>query len=921
MKEDCTTDRVLSLAGEWSCRLDPNLLGEMRSWYLEDLTVGAHESIVLPNTLDTAGVGPDNHSFERGKPARKKKYEGCAWFQRWIDIPDAWKGQRIEFTAERCSRASRVWVDGVPAGKCDSISAPHRYDLTGVLSPGRHLLTVEVENTYDRSYGAGVFIGRWSSAICDDLQTNWLGLLGRLELKAKPTVSLSECRVLPDPGQGKTSVCALVQNETGKPVSGTIAFAVSCGDGTVICREEKNFSSAERTIRVEWDAPMQGAPLWSEETPALCCVDAQLRAEQEENVFCDSRRERFGYRRFSRSGTHFTLNGSIVFLRGSVEYTGFPSTGHPPVQDRGGWEKIFRTGKEYGLNHFRCHSCCPPEIAFEVADELGILLQVEVPVWPEKPGSGEQPELLDFIEREARRIVETYGNHPSFVMLCLGNEYQSHFDELDAILRSLKEACPDKLYTFSTNFVCDQPTPESDYFISSRTAGGQLRVNSRDPQGRFQGYSDGTTHDYSEVLSSVDVPVVAHELGQWITFPNFSYLKKYEGTIFDPHSARELSEQLARSGLEGWDSIFQQASGTFSWLLYKEEIETALRTPELAGFQLLSLTDSPGWGEAFTGALDPFWAPKGFLTGREMRRFCSDVTPLLRMETFLYRCGGEYKAQLQVVNYSQTDLQADLIWRITGENGVLAKGEFPQAAVPKGGVHTVGEISVSLAEVRQAGKYTVSAALAGTEYENAWNFWVYPEPVLDSQDIYVCRELDAQARQRLENGESVLWMAENGSCRMQEMRFLPEFWSLWWFWWDWRDQEVRPTTMGIVCDPSHPLFNHFPTGSHSDFQWWDILEKQPAFWLDPGKPQPEVLLRVIDDYHVSRPLAAIVQTRVGRGRLLACSLDLLSRQEERPASAQLYASMLAYMKSERFAPQCDLTFEQLQSSVRFGNRT
>ena len=68
--------------------------------------------------------------------------------------------------------------------------------------------------------------------------------------------------------------------------------------------------------------------------------------------------------------------------------------------------------KSYGLNHIRFHSWCPPEAAFAAADLEGIMIQAEGP--QANVPAGADPARDAFIEAEFKRMVDTYGNHPSF---------------------------------------------------------------------------------------------------------------------------------------------------------------------------------------------------------------------------------------------------------------------------------------------------------------------------------------------------------------------------------------------------------------------------------------------------------------------------------------------------------------------------
>lgn len=152
------------------------------------------------------------------------------------------------------------------------------------------------------------------------------------------------------------------------------------------------------------------------------------------------RSTKFGMREFSRNQSDLLLNGNKVFLRGTLECCIFPLTGRPPMEPEG-WKKVFLTAREWGLNHLRFHSWCPPEAAFQVADSLGFYLQVELPLWSVKVG--EDSHTNDFLYAEADRILAEYGNHPSFCFFSLGNELQPDFEFLSRLLKHTKRTGPE----------------------------------------------------------------------------------------------------------------------------------------------------------------------------------------------------------------------------------------------------------------------------------------------------------------------------------------------------------------------------------------------------------------------------------------------------------------------------------------------
>ena len=903
-----TSGEKISLSGNWRLRLDTPYLGEMERWWLKDLS--GEYGISLPSTLDEAGIGyPPTPA--RGRPARKCEYEGCAWYQRQVEIPAHWAGKQITLFFERISRMSRVWIDRDLVGECDSISTPHIYDATPFLAPGVHTLTVMVDNTYAWIYGTGTFIGKWSSGICDDLQTNWNGILGELLLIAEDPVSVESCIITPHVADGYAAFDLILVN-SGSSSAFDVQYEVRQNEkilstGTVAVDP----FTGKRLVPFQADMPEETVR-WDHEQPTLC--EAVLSVRKDGTV-CSTGAVEFGYREFKTEGTNFVMNGDPVFMRGSVEYTAFPKTGHVPM-DEEEWEKIFTLSKQYGINHYRFHSYCPPEAGFRAADRLGITFHVELPIWAEKPGYGEQTELVDFMKREGERILKTYANHPSFTMLCLGNEYKSNFDVLDEVIAHYKSFCNDKLYTFTANYVSDRPTPGSDFFVSDHTASERMRINCWPKDGRFQAYMDGTDYDYSKSVAECPVPIIAHELGQWSSFPDYSYLDNYgPNSIFDPANERILAKRLEASGMMWQNKDFHYASGRWSWLLYKEEMETCMRTPGYGGYVLLSLADSPGFGEAFTGAVDPWWKPKSFIKPEEIKRFCNTVVPLLRFPKYVYQNNEKFLAKAVVANYGKTDLTGKkLLWKIEIDGKKWKEGAFTPEAIAKGGPVNIGELCVELNSVSKASELKITLTVEDTEFENDWSIWVYPAACKVNFDGICVVKSWAEAEKDLKEGKDVLLLADESEFDLQDTRFVSMFWSFWWFW---RWPDPQPGNLSLLCDPKHPALADFPTDPYTNWQWWEIIEQSRAFRIKGVPERYMPVVQIVDDCHRNQRLGTIVEANVEKGRLIACSNDLLSDLENCPAKKQLLYSLVRYMQGGTFKPNVGYGAEEMKRVLSY----
>ena len=200
----------VSLAGQWRFTLDPNKEGVEKQFFNRELS----ERISLPGSTDEAKLGTPNPN----KPTldglyRLYLYEGPAWYQRDIEIPAAWQGKQVSLFLERTHWVTTVWVDDKLVGTQDSLIAPHVYDLGTNLAPGRHRLTICVDNTRK------IDLGRFVSINYAGTQTNWNGLIGKLELRAKDPVSVADVEVYPDVDRKLAKVSIVITNVTGKPAT------------------------------------------------------------------------------------------------------------------------------------------------------------------------------------------------------------------------------------------------------------------------------------------------------------------------------------------------------------------------------------------------------------------------------------------------------------------------------------------------------------------------------------------------------------------------------------------------------------------------------------------------------------------------------------------------------------------------------
>ena len=606
-------------------------------------------------------------------------------------------------------------------------------------------------------------------------------------------------------------------------------------------------------------------------------------------------------RTVSRDGNRLMLNGKPVFLRGTLECCIFPLTGTPPT-DEDSWRKLYSSAREYGMNHIRFHSWCPPEAAFNAADEMGFYLQVELPVW--SVTLGKDTATVDFLQEEAERIRKEYGNHPSFCFWSLGNELQYDFQVMESLLKDMKKADDRRLYT-TTSFTFekghgDRPEANDDFFVTQWTRKGWVRG-----QGVFNQEPPSFEKDFRASLEDIQIPLITHEVGQYSVYPDLTEIPKYTGTLM-PLNFMAVKKDLEQKGLIDKAPEYLQASGKLASILDKEEIERALKTPGISGFQLLDLHDFPGQGTALVGLLNAFWESKGIITGKEFSEFCAPVVPLLRFPKAVYTNNEVFEAEIELCNYGENELKnSTFVWQIASEGKIIGQGKMSAKKLTIGHNRGIGKIEFPLNKIGEASQLEVCVSLQGTDYRNRWNIWVYPSDIaLEWGDVKYTRNYE-EAMNLLQQGEKVLFNPDWRTLKGIEGKFVPVFWSPVHF-------PNQASTMGVLCNPDHPALDDFPTEMHTDWQWWDLNIHSTTLVVDSlqgGRP----VVEMVDNFVNNRRLASLYEGSIGKGKLILATFELEKSLDKRPVAKQMLYSILNYMNSDDFNPSQMTGLEKIKT--------
>ena len=884
------------LSGTWTLRLDDQQepKGLEREWYQES---GFEEKIDLPDALQNAGFGdpvtPETEwiggsgteqwftsKYDRyRKPGNVKvpfclqperRYLGQAWYQKTVTLSEeAPVDHELILTLERPHWFSTVWLNGEKVGTDDSLSVSHVYNLQGKMKVGKNSLVVMVDNRYL------IPVGHRAHCVSDETQGAWNGIIGDMKLEWRSPVYIESIKTFPDYQTKSARIAIVVQNTTKQAQKLKLSVQGAVTDVSA----KPGLTRHEKTVKFGDDAS-----LWNEFTPVLHPVKVSLKSD----LGNESQTVQVGIRNIETEGKKILVNGRETFLRGTLDCAIFPKTGYPPtgVED---WLIHLGKMRDSGINHVRFHSWCPPRAAFVAADQLGMYLLPEAGLWLREVPTGK---LAEWVYKECKRILDAYGNHPSFMFFTHGNEPIRHGNMkefVQKLTRDLREYDHRMLHTASASFFL---TDEDEFTVNSQ------------PRGRRGWKGIGFKVD-------ADCPRIQHEPGQHCVYPNFDEMVKYTGPL-KPKNFEIFMEQVQENGLFDQWREFHDASGKLQVICYKADCEAALISEDIAGTQLLGISDFSGQGTALVGYLDAFYDEKTYFTKKEFSRFWSHSVPLARMKRFTFKNSEKLDVEILYAYFGAEDLSGQtLLWEIADSTGnVRLSGAFKDINL-KNGRTAVGKLQEDLSALKSPENYTLTLKLQGTDISNRWDFWVYEDnPEISPGDVMVSRDLDAATKAALEAGKSVLLFPENYSRAHVNMSLEPVFWSRFMF------SHHSSRALGLLIKNDHPALASFPSKVHSDWNWEEILPKSHGLVME-NLPREGIIVQPIDDWNSNRLLGYIFEYKVGQGRLLVCMPHLPLLSKKYLAAGQLYSSILKYMNTKDFSPTTAVKVQDLEDAFEF----
>lgn len=870
-----------------------------------DKASGYCDTITLPGTTSAAKKGEYNSKAETGCLTDTYKYEGSAWFKTSTELHIC--GGKACLFLER-TRITEVFVDGISLGSEDSLCAPHVYDVTRFCDGNTHEIEVCVSNIGYKTGG-----GHMTS---QDTQTNWLGITGKMEIRYFGRSYADNVKITGDIESKRFIVTADICGDIPEKIT------VSADDGeSIFTAKTVNTDSGRLYAEIELG---DSAKLWSEFSPSLYNITIDIDKDVQTFIA--------GLRSFTHDKDKFLINGKKTFLRGKHDGMIFPLTGYAPT-DTESWLKVMNTAKKYGINHYRFHTCCPPEAAFEAADILGIYMEPELPFWgtiQAKGEEGEGEEEQEYLINEGLHILRCFGNHPSLCMMSMGNELWGNPKRINEIIGILKAYDGRPLYTQgSNNFQFFPNTVENDdFFVGVRLSSSRLIRGSYAmcdaPLGHVQTDEPSTMKDYDGAIIGSsgsdnergggtisiqygtgvkqvkvskasdgfypEIPIVTHEIGQYETYPDFNEIDKYTGSI----KAKNLEifrNRLAEKGLSHLAHDYFLSSGRLAMQCYKEELEAVLRSRLLAGCQILDIQDFSGQGTALVGVLDAFMESKGLITDEEWRGFFSQTVILARFAKYVYTPGERFTAKIQLADFGvDSYIGKKLCWRLGESSGILTIPKYESYA-------DIGHIDAAVPD--NTGRAELLLWIDGAEIRNRYTLDIIRDvQSVDYSGSIVKTQLDDEAEAALKEGKTVIINRVPDDESSIEGFYCTDFWCYPMF----RSisesmgKPVPVGTMGLLIDNAHPALSGFACEKHSTPMWYKPVTCSRSEILDGSSEGKRVIVRTIDNFERNHDLAMIYEYDKHSGKVLVCGADF-KELEKSPEGRALVQSLVDYAKN------------------------
>ena len=691
---------TLDLSGEWeftSTKWTParysfwNRFQERENW-------GKTRKIRLPGLLETQGIGepgtsePWDCTWDCSPKPLRHVFHGVGWMRRTVEIPSAWAGKRIWLKIGDVTSQAWFWVNDKQVAWHENYCGTYKYDITDLVTPGQPAkIVIEVTNQMAKRGGTRNSMNKWT------------GIQRALTLEATPETFIDDAWARGD----FDAKCAEVHVNVSRAAAGRPPYQIRVSvEGETA---EAEVAEGDNVVRLS----LPDFRPWSPESPNLYTAKVELVSA--DGKVLQTRRERFGVRKFEVRGREFFLNGRPFYIRGVGYHNIQPVVGSDRIGDRDYRRREVAQMRAAGYNFARLHTRCETPEFFDACDELGLMVQPELPYYTDQP-----TEKFPFDPvRDVTELYLHYRRHPSFAIYSHGNEGTFGPALAEHLYDYLKKIDPDRL-------VLDQDNPtfsKGNPYCKRHNAPGT------------SDFVGGPIREWPRGTCTSSYPIVCHEYLNRSVKANAALEDKYVGIWQVPYTRKMRRDWLAKFGLtETWGDRLQVAQHRLQAFWQKSGIESARLDPWCNGYYHWSAQDATTpQGDCFTaqGVFDPFWgvkpggnSPASFAVFNSADCVLCDEPP----ESRIVVSGDACRQKICFAHYSDVELaDAAVAWTIRDKKtgASLAHGQIPVGAIPIGGVRELAVVALTAPEV--ATPVAASFDVRVGAVANAWDMWIFPK--------------------------------------------------------------------------------------------------------------------------------------------------------------------------------------------------
>lgn len=895
----------IDLNGPWGFRRDPDANGRAKGWHTGRGSFT--DKISIPGAPQAQGMG---------KPTREQKhfFLDPFWVRRTFRAPDDFTGRRLWLRLGGVMPAANVFLNGRLLGYTQSSRTPQRVDITPFVQFGdENLLAVQVCAAPEMRLDG---VMQWGGA-----GEGWTGLYRPVCCEATGPVALADAYIRTQVEASRVAVSV----ELSGRASEKLVLTLTIRDGARL--------SVSTSVTIPAGARRASAILrfpdftpWSPAHPTLYRLELELRLAGGEN-FLDAVEMPFGMREISTRGNRFMLNGAPFFLKCFGDDHYYPDTLCPPADVSWFRERLLRA-RSYGFNAVKsCNDAIPAEY-MEAADEAGMIVFQEMPFGLEGRLRENRHRIdrsyREYYLRELDGIVRATRNHASVLLYAAGAGEMLLGHETAGAFRFFSQTAPRAIRRLAPHaLVIDGPGMVDllppFYLADSDTPKGRRAVDFLAPP---------VWKDVLEepvIRTEGRLPLVLHEYLWWSCYPDAKSAGRYRDTNKKPWWLDQLVQSARRNRQLHLLDVYRRNSLRLQALCRKDGMEYARRNPAVAGYIMWLLIDLNRWSE---GLLDDFWRPKN-VSAAELLECNGETIALLAQDgDRSLRAGARVSLPLAISHYGETVLsKSELRWALAADGGRIASGTLRIPRIQPGSLSPAGSIRVRLPDTGRAYALKLDVGLkrqGRVIAKNRWDFRAFPEtagyaprlsadywngmflrvcgaagfPIPKDATTVAAQRVDPELMSFVNKGGACL-LFSNGSVIENNLPDCNMFRTIPW-------NRGESGNSGTVIE-RHPALAAFPHGDMCDLNFVHMIKG--IYPLDFGpllRYGVKPIIRAIDHYLVNRNKAYMLEFRVGKGRVLATSLDVIGQYRRRIEARCLFACLADYVMSDSFRPQARL---------------